>query len=53
MIMLSSHSQVVNILKKIIYDKNMLDSSNPVMVICSPDLEKALNMKAFHVHEIW
>ena len=30
----------------------MFDHANPFIIICSTDLEKALNMKALHVTEI-
>lgn len=40
------------ILKKIISDEMMCDQRNPYIILCSPLLEKALNMKAFHVCEM-
>ena len=30
----------------------MFDSKNHSMIICSPELERALNMKVFHITEI-
>ena len=30
----------------------MFDHANPSVIICSPELERALNMKALHVTEI-
>ena len=30
----------------------MFDNRNPSMILCSPELERALNMKAFHITEI-
>jgi hypothetical protein len=43
---------VLTILKEIIRDEGMFDHSNPAIIRCSPDLDRALNMKALHVTEI-
>ena len=44
--------QILIILKNIIRGEGLFDPSNPVVIICSPELEKAFNMKALHVTEI-
>eukprot|EP00092_Neocalanus_flemingeri_P026676 GFUD01028922.1.p1 GENE.GFUD01028922.1~~GFUD01028922.1.p1 ORF type:complete len:252 (+),score=64.94 GFUD01028922.1:169-924(+) len=45
--------QILTILKNIIKKEVLFDDRNPSVVICSPDLEEALNMRAFHVTELW
>src|SRR5450830_585230 len=44
--------QIMNCLKKIILTEIMFDRRNVKVVICDKDMEKAFNMKAFHVKEI-
>ena len=39
-------------MKNIIKGEGMFDHANPSVIICSPELERALNMKALHVTEI-
>jgi hypothetical protein len=43
---------VLTLLKNIIRDEGMFDHLNPAIIMCSPQLEAALNMKALHVSEI-
>jgi hypothetical protein len=43
---------VLTILKEIIKDEGMFDPLNPAIILCSPELEAALNMRALHVTEI-
>jgi hypothetical protein len=45
-------TQVLIMMKEIIRDEAMFDQRNPAIILCSPDLEAALNMKALHVTEI-
>ena len=47
-----SLAKILTILKNIIRGEGMFDHANPSVIICSTDLEKALNMKALHVTEI-
>ena len=47
-----SLAEILTILKNIIRGEGMFDHANPSVIICSTDLEKALNMKALHVTEI-
>src|SRR5450830_655990 len=44
--------QIMNCLKKIILTEILFDRRNVKVVICDKDMEKAFNMKAFHVKEI-
>ena len=43
---------ILTVLKNIIRDEGMFDHSNPAVILCSQDLEEALNMRALHVTEI-
>ena len=47
-----SFIEILSILKEVIRDEKMYDQSNPAIIICSPNLEKALDMKALHVKQI-
>ena len=47
-----SLAEILTILKNIIRGEGMFDHANPSVIICSPELERALNMKALHVTEI-
>ena len=49
---LYSLAEILTILKNIIRGEGMFDHANPSVIICSPELERALNMKALHVTEI-
>ena len=44
--------QVLTVLKNVIRGEGQFDEKNPSIIMCSPDLEEALNMKALHVTEI-
>ena len=39
-------------LEKLIKSERMFDEWNPTVIMCSPNLEEALNVKALHVTEI-
>ena len=43
---------ILTILKDTIRDEGLYDEKNPSIILCSRDLEEALNMKALHVTEI-
>jgi len=45
-------AEILTELKELIKLEGMFDSLNPSVIICSPDLEMALDMKALHVTEI-
>ena len=47
-----SLGEVLTILKNTIREEGMFDPSNPAVILCNPDLERALNMKALHVTEV-
>ena len=44
--------EILITLKQIIRKEKMYDQSNPSIIICSSELERALDMKALHVTEI-
>ena len=44
--------ELLTILKDIIRGEGQFDRDNPSMILCSSELEEALNMKALHVTEI-
>ena len=44
--------QILTILKDIIMREEMFDPLNPSMILCSEELEEAINMKAIHVTEM-
>ena len=44
--------EILTVLKDIIRGEGMFDHSNPSVILCSQDLEEALNMRALHVTEI-
>ena len=44
--------EILITLKQIIRNERMYDQSNPSIIICSSELERALDMKALHVTEI-
>ena len=43
---------ILNSLKKIIREENLFDQTNPSIILCSPELEGAINQKALHVTEV-
>lgn len=43
---------ILVILREIIRNEKMFDETNPCIILCSPEFEKAINMKALHVSEI-
>jgi len=45
-------NQILTILKDIIMREEMFDPLNPSMIMCSEELEEAINMKAIHVTEM-
>ena len=47
-----SFIEILSILKEVIRDEKMYDQTNPAIIICSPRLENALDMKALHVKQI-
>ena len=44
--------EIFIILKKIIREEKLFDQTNPSIVMCSPELEEAINVKALHVTQI-
>ena len=44
--------EVLTLLKEIIRGEGLFDPTNPSIILCSQDLEEALNVKAIHVAEI-
>jgi len=47
-----SLAEILTILKDVIRGEGMFDEANPSVILCSKDLEEALNMRALHVTEI-
>jgi len=47
-----SLAEILTILKDVIRGEGMFDEANPSVILCSEDLEEALNMRALHVTEI-
>ena len=47
-----SLAEILTILKNVIRGEGLFDPTNPSVILCSPDLEEALNMRALHVTEI-
>merc|ERR1712024_295124 len=45
-------AEILTILKDTIRGEGLYDEKNPSIILCSRDLEEALNMKALHVTEI-
>ena len=45
-------NEILAILKTIIFKEKLLDPNNKSIVLCSKDLEEALDMKALHITEI-
>jgi len=45
-------AEILTILKDVIRGEQQFDENNPSVILCSRDLEEALNMKALHVTEI-
>ena len=45
-------SELLTVLKNVTRREAQFDERNPSIIICSPDLEEALNMKTLHVTEI-
>ena len=46
-----SLKEILTSLKNIIQEEGLFDHANLSIILCSKDLEEALNMKAFHVIE--
>ena len=44
--------QVLLALREIVSREKLFDANNPTVIICSTELENALDMKALHVTEI-
>ena len=44
--------ELLTVLKDVIRAEGMLDASNPTVIICSQDLEEALNIRTLYVTEI-
>ena len=47
-----SLAEVLTYLKDVIRGEDMFDHANPSIILCSPELEDTLDMKALHVTEI-
>eukprot|EP00092_Neocalanus_flemingeri_P016378 GFUD01017727.1.p1 GENE.GFUD01017727.1~~GFUD01017727.1.p1 ORF type:complete len:362 (+),score=72.82 GFUD01017727.1:183-1268(+) len=47
-----SLAEILTILKDVIRGEGLFDEANPSVILCSEELEEALNMKALHVTEI-
>ena len=47
-----SFIEILSILKEVIRDERLYDQTNPAIIICSPKLEDALDMRALHVKQI-
>ena len=47
-----SFIEILSILKEVIRDEGLYDQTNPAIIICSPKLEDALDMRALHVKQI-
>ena len=43
--------EILTILRDIIRTENLKDATNPSIILCTPELEEALNMKALHIGE--
>eukprot|EP00096_Caligus_rogercresseyi_P009749 TRINITY_DN3361_c0_g1_i3.p1 TRINITY_DN3361_c0_g1~~TRINITY_DN3361_c0_g1_i3.p1 ORF type:complete len:590 (-),score=136.55 TRINITY_DN3361_c0_g1_i3:440-2209(-) len=48
---LFKYNEIQSALSQIIEREKLYDVTNPAIIICSKDLEKAFNVKAFHVSE--
>ena len=44
--------EILAILKAMISEEKMFDTRNPSIVLCSPELERVLDRKAFHISEL-
>jgi hypothetical protein len=47
-----SLAEILTILKEVVRGEGLFDPNNPSIILCSPELERALNMKALHVKQI-
>ena len=47
-----SLAEILTILKNVVRGEGLFDPGNPTIIFCSPELEKALNMKALHVPQV-
>ena len=47
-----SLAEILTILKDMIASERMFDERNPTVILCSKELEMALNQRAFHVTEV-
>ena len=45
-------AEVLTVLKNVIRGEGQFDEKNPAIIMCSAELEEAINMKALHVTEI-
>ena len=45
--------KILTTLKRVIAEENMVDIHNPSIILCSEELEKALDQKALHITEVW
>ena len=44
--------EVIAVIKRVISDERLYDSRNPVMILCSPELEKVVDCKGFHIKQL-
>ena len=44
--------EILTIIKRVISEEKMFDDRNPSVILCSKELEHALNRKALHVTEV-
>ena len=44
--------ELLTTVRNIVRDENMFDANNPEIILCSPELEKAWDMKALHISSI-
>jgi hypothetical protein len=47
-----SLAEILTILKDVVRGEKLFDPNNPSIILCSPGLKRALNMKALHVTQI-
>jgi hypothetical protein len=47
-----SLAEILTILKEVVRGEGLFDPNNPSIILCSTELERALNMKALHVTQI-
>ena len=44
--------EVIAVIKRVISDERLYDGRNPVMILCSPELEKVVDCKGFHINQL-